>query len=95
MRVLREDKPSAGWQNHENSGSADLQNSVKRCTIQAEDTSGQEARRMKRYSEEQLKDCSKEELIDIVLDVQNRALVYEGNLNKNTPEILSKPNMSI
>ena len=33
---------------------------------------------MKRYSEEQLKDCSKEELIDIVLDVQNRALVYEG-----------------
>ena len=38
---------------------------------------------MKRYSEEQLKDCSKEELIDIVLDVQNRALVYEGKLVLN------------
>ena len=38
---------------------------------------------MKRYTEDQLKDCSKEELIDIVLDVQNRALVYEGKLVLN------------
>ena len=38
---------------------------------------------MKRYSEEQLKDRSKEELIDIVLDVQNRALAYEGKLALN------------
>lgn len=38
---------------------------------------------MKRYTEDQLKDCSKEELIDIVLDVQNRALAYEGKLALN------------
>ena len=38
---------------------------------------------MKRYTEDQLKDCSKEELIDIILDVQNRALVYEGKLVLN------------
>ena len=38
---------------------------------------------MKRYSEEQLKKCSKEELIDLFLDVQNRALVYEGKLALN------------
>jgi Transposase IS66 family. len=45
--------------------------------------SGQGAQRMKRYTEDQLKDCSKEELIDLFLDVQNRALAYEGKLALN------------
>ena len=38
---------------------------------------------MKKYTEDQLKDCSKEELIDLFLDVQNRALAYEGKLALN------------